>query len=86
MNNNPNGEEIALIQPTISSWEKWRGSWMLTVLAAIYLVGELGHYLIGVVSRPVAQDLHYGEIGCIERPHVENIKSGICEDQETEEL
>jgi len=40
------------------------GSWMVFVLGSIYLVGELGHYLIGVVSRTVAQDLHYGSKAC----------------------
>lgn len=58
---------------------------MLTVLALIYLVGELGHYLIGVISRPVAQDLHYGEIGCIANPKIENTHFGICEIADTEE-
>jgi hypothetical protein len=44
--------------------EHGSGPWMVFVLGSIYLVGELGHYLIGVVSRQVAQDLHYGSKAC----------------------
>lgn len=27
-------------------------------------MGELGHYLIGVTSKAIAMDLHYGDISC----------------------
>ncbi|ODM92134.1 Protein spinster 1 [Orchesella cincta] len=66
--------------------EKWRGSWMLTVLGGIYLVGELGHYLIGVISRDVAEDLHFGDLGCFERPDVPGIHFGICENANTSDI
>lgn len=82
MNNNAASADTA---STSTFSEKWKGTWMLTVLGAIYLVGELGHYLIGVISRNVAQDLHYGEIGCMAKDDVTNIRFGICEDANTSE-
>lgn len=75
MNNNP----VETDSPP-SFAQKWKGSWMLTVLALIYLFGELGHYLIGAISRNVAQDLHYGSMGCMEKA---NVPFGICSDAET---
>ena len=30
-----------------------------------YTVGELGHLLIGIISKPIAQDMKFGEQGCI---------------------
>ena len=35
------------------------------VFMGCYAVGELGHFLIGIVSRPIAQDMKFGEQGCI---------------------
>ena len=35
------------------------------VFMGCYAVGELGHFLIGIISRPIAQDMEFGEQGCI---------------------
>ena len=43
--------------------EQW---WLLTLLTASYVVGELGHFLIGVTSRDVARSIHYGDVACFE--------------------
>lgn len=41
-------------------------SWYSTlILMGCYSVGELGHFLIGIVSKPIAQDMEFGEQGCI---------------------
>ncbi len=54
--------------------------WMLFLLSAMYVVGELGHFLIGVVSRAVAQDIHYGDLGCLVRAGGPDISSAsVCE-------
>ncbi|KAF3427386.1 hypothetical protein E2986_08014, partial [Frieseomelitta varia] len=36
----------------------------LAVVSVGYVLGELGHYLIGVTSKATAEDLHYGDISC----------------------
>ncbi|XP_032671900.1 D-xylose transporter [Odontomachus brunneus] len=36
----------------------------LAVVSVGYVLGELGHYLIGVTSKAIAEDLHYGDISC----------------------
>ncbi|KAJ8682912.1 hypothetical protein QAD02_018704 [Eretmocerus hayati] len=36
----------------------------LAILSVGYIVGELGHYLIGVTTKATATDLHYGDISC----------------------
>ncbi|XP_019878293.2 D-xylose transporter [Aethina tumida] len=48
-------------------WEKlsflypWHA---LAVISVGYVLGELGHYLIGVTSKAIAIDLHFGDIAC----------------------
>ena len=37
---------------------------VLAIVCIGYILGELGHYLIGVTSKAVAQELHYGDITC----------------------
>lgn len=39
-------------------------SWVLGVLTVGYILGELGHYLIGVTSKQTAIDLDYGDHAC----------------------
>ncbi|XP_014480060.1 PREDICTED: D-xylose-proton symporter [Dinoponera quadriceps] len=36
----------------------------LAMVSVGYVLGELGHYLIGITSKAVAEDLHYGDISC----------------------
>ena len=36
-------------------------------MTATYISGELSHFLVGIVSRKMAQEIHYGDIGCVER-------------------
>lgn len=47
--------------------EKLKGfypTYTLILVSLAYIVGELGHYLIGVTSRDIARVLHYGDIAC----------------------
>ncbi|XP_067015367.1 probable sulfoacetate transporter SauU [Anabrus simplex] len=39
-------------------------TYVLAVVSIGYVVGELGHYLIGVTSKVMAIDMHYGDIAC----------------------
>ncbi|XP_069987687.1 protein spinster homolog 1 [Penaeus vannamei] len=52
----------------------WLG---LIVLAYVYVVGELSHFLLGIVSRPMSQDLHYGDRACLPNPEAPQ-QSSAC--------
>jgi len=42
------------------------GTWYYAlVLMACYAVGELGHFLVSTVSTPMAQDIEFGDKGCL---------------------
>ncbi|XP_030747612.1 uncharacterized protein LOC115876069 [Sitophilus oryzae] len=38
--------------------------YVLAIVSIGYVLGELGHYMIGVTSKAIATDLHYGDIAC----------------------
>ncbi|XP_044738193.1 putative metabolite transport protein HI_1104 [Chrysoperla carnea] len=38
--------------------------YILAVLCSVYILAELGHFLIGASSKATAIDLHYGDISC----------------------
>ena len=44
------------------SYENW---YRATILMLCYGFGELGHYILGVVSKPMAQDIKFGTIACV---------------------
>ncbi|KAJ8713126.1 hypothetical protein PYW08_008430 [Mythimna loreyi] len=49
-------------------WTKLQGfyKWYVLGLVSIgYILGELGHYLIGTTSKVTAEDLHYGDKSCM---------------------
>jgi hypothetical protein len=51
----------------IDTGDKFEGlkkAYILGILTVCYIVGELGHYLIGVTSRATARDIHYGDHAC----------------------
>ena len=37
---------------------------VLTLLTLSYVVGEIAHFLLGVMSRDIARDIGYGERAC----------------------
>lgn len=41
-----------------------KNAYILGILTICYIVGELGHYLIGVTSRATARDINYGDHAC----------------------
>ena len=56
--------------------------WMLLLLGSVYMVGELGHFLIGVVSRETAREIHYGDSACFPIPDPDNhttVEFKFCE-------
>lgn len=45
-------------------FEGLKKAYILGILTICYIVGELGHYLIGVTSRATARDIDYGDHAC----------------------
>lgn len=48
-------------------FERFSTAYPIIVLAIVsigFVVSELGHFLIGVTSKAIAIDLHYGDIAC----------------------
>jgi hypothetical protein len=54
--------------------------WALCLMSAIFMVGELGHFLIGPVSRPMAQEMQYGDKGCLPISSLSESTTDICKD------
>lgn len=50
--------------PVLSKLSGYYSAYVLGVLTVGYILGELGHYLIGVTSKQTAIDLEYGDISC----------------------
>ena len=45
------------------------GDWItLSILTLVFVVGELSHFLLGIVTRPQSQELEYGPRGCLNNP------------------
>lgn len=42
----------------------FKNVYILAILTLCYIVGELGHYLIGITSRATARDIDYGDHAC----------------------
>lgn len=47
-------KKLAFLYPT----------YVLAIVSIGYICGELGHYLIGVTSKAIAKELHFGDIAC----------------------
>lgn len=43
----------------------FKNVYILAILTICYIVGELGHYLIGITSRATARDIDYGDHACL---------------------
>lgn len=52
------------MHPITSKLKMLYNPYVLAVVSIGYVLGELGHYLIGVTSKAIAIDLHYGDITC----------------------
>jgi len=52
------------MHPATEQFSSMYNSYVLGVLTVGYVLGELGHYLIGVTSKQAAIDLDYGDKAC----------------------
>ena len=41
-------------------------SYILALLTIAFVIGEVSHFLIGVVSQEMARSLHYGDKSCLQ--------------------
>ena len=39
--------------------------YVLVLLTVTYLLNQLDRFMLSVVTRPMAQDIHYGDLGCV---------------------
>ena len=54
-------------------------SYHLFLLTFSYVIGELSHFLLGVTSRDIALDLHYGDQACFPRSNeLDSNQYDIC--------
>lgn len=65
-------------QTSVTEW------WTLFLLGATYSVGELGHFLLGSVSRSMAQEIHFGDKACLKSSN--EYSSDICSGIEDEAM
>jgi hypothetical protein len=57
--------------------------WMVALMALCYGVGELSHFMVGITSRAMSQELQYGDQGCLNnKTDTGNV---TCSDYSTEE-
>ena len=42
-----------------------RAHYSLALLTVSYLVGEMGHFMLGATSRAMARELEYGDEACL---------------------
>ena len=57
---------------------------ILTLLTVAFVVGEIGHFLISVLTLEVSRDIGYGEKKCYQAEAVDET-SVVCKEIETEE-
>ena len=68
--------------PSRQTFVASRQWWLLTLLTASYVVGELSHFLIGVTSRDVARTIHYGDVACFKNMTFERDDRTTADDDE----
>jgi len=59
-----------------------RSNYILLLLTLSYLVGEMGHFLLGATSREIARDIGYGDKACFQG---ENGTISTCRERTDEE-
>ena len=59
-----------------------RSNYILLLLTLSYLVGEMGHFLLGATSREIARDIGYGDKACFQS---ENGTISTCRERTDEE-
>jgi hypothetical protein len=74
------GDDKLTTNSSGQNYGKLQQWWLLTLLTASYVVGELSHFLIGVTSRDVARTIHYGDVACFENATSSDSASADRED------
>lgn len=62
-----------------------QNTYILGLLTLAFIVGEISHFLIGVTSRDVAREIHYGQKACFANITTTfNVTEDFCNDFEEE--
>jgi len=51
---------------------------MLALFCGVHLMAEFGHFLITVITKSVAHDVHYGNLGCFKAEEVYSTNQSIA--------
>ena len=60
---------------------KHKSNYILLLMTLCYLVGEMGHFLLGATSRDIARDIGYGDKACFS---IANGTIDICRQRKDE--
>ena len=41
--------------------------YILIMLIVTYLINQLDRYMLGIVTKPMAQEIQYGDMGCMKK-------------------
>ena len=58
-----------------------RSLYVLIILLFTYLINQLDRYALPIVSKPMAQELHFGEKSCMLGPNVSTSYTKECENR-----
>lgn len=53
-------------------------TYLLSLLTVSNIFGEISHFLLGVTSRDIARDLHYGDRACFTKREALSGPTEIC--------
>ena len=75
-----------MTEPLVKQGFTLANSLVLGMLTFGYIIGEISRYLIGTVSREMAQEIHFGDMQCYEMDDVDpsNMTTTSCGDIENE--
>jgi hypothetical protein len=51
-------------------------SFILALLTLAFIVGEISHFMLGVLSREMARDIHYGDFACFKQSN-KSMRNGM---------
>ena len=59
-----------------------RAWYLVLLMATSYGVGELSHFMVGITSRAMSQELHYGDQSCLRSSFYDSENENVtCADQ-----
>ncbi len=69
-NNDKGIEPSAAVESKPNMGFTRHNSYTLSLLTLSFVIGEVSHFLIGVVSQEMARSLHYGDKSCLQHSNI----------------